>query len=162
MSEEQGNLEFVFADLTGDELAICRAALHAILRGEAVDRGGLVAATGFTSNKVGALLEGLSKRGLVVVEPNSGRVVGSWGLSLPPTEHRLNIRGRELHAWCALDAVGIPAGLGEDATIASRCHLCGARLNVAMVDGCVSHVAPTDARLLMIAGRAGRSVVGFT
>jgi hypothetical protein len=89
-----------------------------------------VVATGFALEKVGALLDGLTERGLVVVEPNSGRVVGSRGLSWVPTDHRLRIRGHTLYTWCAEDAVGIPAGLGEDASIASHCHLCGAPVNV--------------------------------
>ncbi|MCG6537230.1 MAG: hypothetical protein L7F78_21595, partial [Syntrophales bacterium LBB04] len=113
-------------DLTADERVIRRAALHAILGGNAIDQGGLVSTTGFTLDKVCTLLENLSKRGLIVVAPESGRVVGSWGLSLVPTDHRLLIRGRNLHTWCAIDAVGIPAGLGEDGSIISRCHQCGA------------------------------------
>ena len=88
-------------------------------------------ATGFATEKAGALLDGLTERGLMVVEPDSGRVVGSWGLSSVPADHRLRIRGGELYTWCAEDAVGIPAGLGEDASIASHCHLCGAPVNVA-------------------------------
>ncbi len=162
MSEKQRILELIDSDMSTDEQAIRKAAFHAILAGEAIDRAGLVVATGFATEKVGALLDGLTERGLVVVEPDSGRVVGSWGLSSVPADHRLRIRGGELYTWCAEDAVGIPAGLGEDASIASHCHLCGAPVNVEMVAGEVAHAVPPDVRLWVTAGEVGRSMVGFT
>ena len=159
---ESGNMWITGTDLTADERLIRRAALHAILGGDAIDQGGLVSATGFPLDKVGVLLENLSKRGLIVIAHVSGRVVGSWGLSLVPTDHRLRIRGRNLYTWCAIDAVGIPAGLGEDGSIISRCHQCGVPLKVEMVCGKVSYVEPTEARVWMVSRQAGRSVVGFT
>jgi alkylmercury lyase len=154
--------KLIDSDISADEQAIRKAAFHAILAGKATDQAGLVVATGFASEKIGALLDGLTKRGLVVVEPDSGRVVGSWGLSSVPTDHRLRIRGRELYTWCAEDAVGIPAGLGEDASIASHCHLCGAPVSVKMVAGQVAQAMPSDVWLWVMADVAGRSVVGFT
>ena len=162
MSEKQRILESIDTDMTADEQAIRKAAFHAILAGEAIDQAGLVAATGFAPETVDALLDGLTGRGLVVVEPDSGHVVGSWGLSSVPTDHRLRIRGRTLYTWCAEDAVGIPAALGEDASVASRCHLCGAPVNVEMVAGQVAQAVPLDVRLWVTAGEVGRSVVGFT
>ncbi len=162
MDEKQGDLEPIHSDMSADEQALRKAAFHAILAGEAIDRDGLVMATGFALEKVGTLLDGLTERGLVVVEPDSGRVVGSWGLSAVPTDHRLRIRGRELYTWCALDAVGIPAGLGEDASIGSHCHLCGVPVSIEMVAGQVAHAVPPDVRLWVMADVVGRSVVGFT
>jgi alkylmercury lyase len=162
MDEKQGDLEPIDSDMSADEQALRKAAFRAILAGEAIDRDGLVMATGFASEKVDALLDGLTERGLVVVEPDSGRVVGIWGLSAVPTGHRLHIRGRDLYTWCALDAVGIPAGLGEDANIVSRCYQCGVPVNVEVSVGQVAHAVPPDVRLWVMADVVGRSVVGFT
>ncbi len=162
MNEKQRILELVGSDTSADEQALRKAAFHAILTGEAIDRAGLVVITGFASEEVGTLLDRLIERGLVVVEPDSGRVVGSWGLSSVPTDHRLRIRGRQLYTWCALDAVGIPAGLGEDASIGSHCHLCGVPVSIEMVAGQVAHAVPPDVRLWVMADVVGRSVVGFT
>jgi alkylmercury lyase len=162
MGEKQRNPELIDSDMSADEQAIRKAAFRAILDGEAIDRVSLGVATGFTPEKVDALLDELTERGLVVIEPDSGRVVGSWGLSVVPTDHRLRIRGRELYTWCALDAVGIPAGLGEDASIVSHCHLCGALVNIEMVAGQVAQAVPPDVRLWVMADVVGRSVVGFT
>ena len=162
MSESQRILEPIDTDETADEQTIAIAALHAILGGEAIDRAGLVAATGFTPAKVDTLLDGQTKRGLMVVEPDGGRVVGSWGLSLVPTDHRLHIRKRELYTWCALDAVGIPAGLGEDASIASHCYHCGASVNVEMIAGQVTHAEPANVQIWIADKQVGRSIVSFT
>ncbi|MEE8391990.1 MAG: hypothetical protein V3S14_14490 [Anaerolineae bacterium] len=82
--------------MSAGERAIRKAAFHAILDGEAIDRAGLVAATSFAPEKVDALLDGLTEQGLVVIEPDSGQVLGSWGLSSLPTNHRLHIRRRAL------------------------------------------------------------------
>lgn len=162
MGEKQRNLKLIDSDMSADEQALRKAAFHAILTGEATDRAGLVVITGFASEEVGTLLDRLTARGLVVVEPDSGPVVGSWGLSSVPTDHRLRIRGRELYTWCAEDAVGIPAGLGEDASIVSHCRLCGVPVSIEMVAGQVAHAVPPDVRLWVMADVVGRSVVGFT
>jgi alkylmercury lyase len=155
-------LELIGSHMTTEEKAISEAAFHAILRGEPIDQTGLVAATGLVSDTVEALLEGLCNRGLTVVEPESGRVVGSWGLSLVPTTHRLRVRGREMFTWCAVDAVGIPAGLGERARITSRCHQCDSVVSVEMTAGHVTRAEPAGVQLWLTASQAGRSVVGFT
>lgn len=162
MNERERMLQLLRTDKTSDEQVICMAAFRAILNGEAIDRDGLVPATGFSPKRVEALLAGLITRGLLVIEPCGGRVVGSWGLSLMPTSHKLRIRGRELYTWCAVDAVGIPAGLGEDAIIASRCTRCAVPVNVEMIAGQVGHVDPADVQVWVTPSQVGRSVVGFT
>lgn len=154
--------KLIDTDISNDEQAIRRATFHAILGGETIDRAGLAVATGFMPEKVDALLDGLIERGLVVVEPDGGRVVGSWGLSLVPAGHRLRIRGRALYAWCAEDAIGIPAGLAEDANIISSCHQCGVPVNVEIAAGQMVRALPPDVRLWVTAGDVGRSVVGST
>jgi alkylmercury lyase len=162
MSDRQRLLELICSDRTPDERLVCGAAFHAILRGEALDRDGLARSTGFAPEKVDALLEGLKGRGLIVVEPGGERIVGSWGLSLVPTNHRLSIRGRDLHTWCAVDVVGIPAALREDAIATSRCHECGVPVRIEMAAGEIRSVEPADVRIWVAPSQAGRSVVGST
>jgi alkylmercury lyase len=149
-------------DVTEEERAVRRAAFHTLLAGEPAHRSHLVSVTGVDPVKVDALLDGLARRGLIVVEPDSGLVVGSCGLSVVPTDHRLRIRGRDLFTWCAEDAVGIPAALNEDASISSSCRLCGVGVNVEMVGGRVDRAEPSDARVWVTPFEAGRSVVGYT
>jgi len=162
MNEDPTYFQILGAEKTDEERVLCRAALHGILEGDPLDRAGLAQATGFVREKSDALLEGLIRRGLAVTEPDSGRVVGCWGLSWIPSDHRLFIRGRHLHTWCALDAVGIPAGLGEDARIDSSCRQCGGPVEIQMAAGKLTQIDPAEARLFVAAGQAGQSVVGFT
>jgi hypothetical protein len=155
-------MDLIDTPKTSDEKAICNAAFNVILDGGAIDHAALVAATSLTQDRVSTLVAGLSSRGLVVAEPDSSRIVGSWGLSLIPTDHRLSIRARELYTWCAMDAVGIPAGLREDAHVASACHQCGSAVGVEFVAGEVTRAEPSQLQLWLTPCQAGRSVVGFT
>jgi hypothetical protein len=41
------------------------------------------------------------------------------------TEHHVQLRGRKLHAVCAIDALGVAAMFGTDVVIESSCRVCG-------------------------------------
>jgi hypothetical protein len=161
MSDHRMMSPFV-SDVTLHGQVIRRVAFHSILEGVAITRDGLVEATGFAREIVDALVDDLNTRGLIVTDPEGDRLLGSWGLSLLATTHELSIRGRTLHTWCALDAVGIPAALGEDAGVISRCQQCGVPVRIEMVKGQVEHAEPPDVQLWIAASEVGRSVVGFT
>ncbi len=162
MSRRQKLLDMICSRRTPEERAVCKAAFHAILDGYAIDQTGLASSTRLDPGKVDTVLSSLAARGLVVVEPGSGEVVGSWGLSLVPTNHRLRIRGRGLFTWCAIDAVGIPAGLGEDGAVESECHQCGEPVSIKMVAGQVRSVEPADVHIWVTPSQPARSVVGDT
>ena len=59
-----------------------------------------------------------------------GSVVGSLGLTLSTTKHTLDIEGTELHTWCALDALGIPAASSASGRVTTSCGWCGRTLTV--------------------------------
>jgi hypothetical protein len=147
---------------TPDEQAVCTAGFLLILEGEAPDSAALSEATGLEHETIVSVLAGLAERGLLVLESEDGPVVGSWGLSLVPTNHRLRIRGRNFHTWCALDAVGIPAGLCEDAAVVSRCHHCGEPVLVNMAAGAITRAQPHDLHLWVVPSEGARSIVGDT
>jgi alkylmercury lyase len=50
-----------------------------------------------------------------------GRVVAFAGLSVAPTEHRLEVAGRQLYTWCAWDTLFLPSLLGQAARVESAC-----------------------------------------
>ena len=81
------------------------------------------------------------ERGVIVVEPDTGAITGSRGLSLAETCHRLLLDGHQRYAFCAVDAVGIPVALGADARVESLCHHCGQPLTLDLKGG-----APQGAR----------------
>jgi hypothetical protein len=75
-----------------------------------------------------ALVE-LDQRDLVLLQ--GGRVMLAYPFADAPTAFRAVLGdGAERHACCAVDALGIPALLGEPAAIHSHCHHCGEPLGV--------------------------------
>jgi len=54
----------------------------------------------------------------------AGHIVGA-GLSLRPTPHQVEIGGRQLYTWCALDTLIFPVLLGRTARVISPCAATG-------------------------------------
>jgi alkylmercury lyase len=122
----------------------------------------LEARTGLSSAEVHAALGALQAEGRIVHAADAGGVVGAFGLSLLPTPHRLVLDGRPLFTWCALDAVGIPAGLAVDATVRSQCCTCQQALTIAHRAGTVMQAQPAELCLWVAMPEVGHSVVGDT
>jgi hypothetical protein len=96
---------------------------------------------------------------LIVDEP--GRVVAAHGLSaVPARQHRLTLRGRSFWTWCAIDALGIPAGLGEDAVAETTCQLCGTAVRVEFKAGKVVNASHPAARVWEAERLEGRGTAG--
>jgi hypothetical protein len=134
---------------------LARAAFNAILNGEMVLVSELARATDASSDDV----DGLIGRGLVI--DDDGRVVAAHGLSLVPArQHRLSIRGRRFWTWCAIDAVGIPAGLGEDAEAETTCHWCGTPVRLEFKAGDVVRATHPSARVWDAHRLEGRGTAG--
>jgi alkylmercury lyase len=70
------------------------------------------------------------------------QVIAFSGLTLRPTEHRLDVTGRALHAWCAWDALFLPAMLGQPARVRSRCPITGADIHLTVAPGGVQASDP--------------------
>jgi mercuric reductase len=81
-----------------------------------------------TVERVDALLHRLTERDLVVLEGE--QITGAYPLTDRPTEHRVWVGDRTLHAMCAIDALGVGAMFGTDTTIESRCRLCGTAIDI--------------------------------
>jgi alkylmercury lyase len=73
----------------------------------------------------------------------AGRVVG-FGLTLRPTEHALQIGGRTLYAWCALDALVIAAALEQSVVIESPEPATGAPIRAELAADRVLTVEPAE------------------
>lgn len=122
--------------------SIRREAFRSIRRGEAADPAGLAERTGLRVNEVERALDVLSATE-AIRRDETGRVVASAGLSVSETRHRLLLSGTELFTWCAIDALGIPAALGEDALATTSCPHCGRAVEIEIRKGRV--LAPPDA-----------------
>jgi hypothetical protein len=111
------------ADNSG--VALSRAAFLAILDGQTPILSDLVEATAPAAQEVNGLI------GRELMVDDAGRVVAAHGLSLVPArQHRLTMGERQFWTWCALDVIGIPAGLAADRVAETSCHVCGTAVRV--------------------------------
>lgn len=104
-------------------------ALFRRILGIFIDRGGPVAVeaipTAFSQPRdaVMVALTTLDEKDLILVR--EGRVELAYPFSAAPTPFTVTLPGgRARYAVCALDALGVPAMLGQRVTIRSRCHHC--------------------------------------
>jgi alkylmercury lyase len=81
-----------------------------------------------------------------------GRVVG-LGLTLQLTPHRLELEGRTLFAWCALDALLFPILLGRPANIESPCRATGELVHIEVTPTGIEAVKPPSAVVSIVAAR---------
>jgi alkylmercury lyase len=79
-----------------------------------------------------------------------GRVVG-LGLTLQLTPHRLELEGRTLFAWCALDALLFPVLLGRPASIESPCRGTGDPVHIEATPAGIETVEPPSAVVSIVA-----------
>ena len=135
--------------------ALVSAAFQAILAGDALAIPDLAGTTAMSPRD----LDGLIGRRLTL--DASERVVAAAGLSLVPArQHRLTLHGRQFWTWCAYDAIGIPAGLGEDAVAETTCSQCAAAVRVEFQAGRLVRVSHPEARIWDAERMEGRGTAG--
>src|SRR5215208_1925014 len=81
-----------------------------------------------------------------------GRVV-VLGLTLQLTPHRLELEGRTLFAWCALDALLFPILLERPASIESPCRGTGDPVHIEVTPAGIEAVEPPSAVVSIVAAR---------
>ncbi len=81
-----------------------------------------------------------------------GSLVG-LGLTLRLTPHRLELEGRTLFAWCALDALLFPVLLGRPASIESPCRGTGEPVHIEVTPAGIEAVEPPSAVVSIVAAR---------
>jgi alkylmercury lyase len=102
-----------------DQALLARAFWLLLDHGRPVEVGVLADALQREPVAVAAAVDRLERAGLTRRDP-AGRLLGSHGLSVVPTNHELLIDGRRRWTWCAYDAVGILGALGADGRVCSR------------------------------------------
>lgn len=79
--------------------------------------------------------------GLVTDEEEN--VTFIYPVSALPTKHHVRLAdGRTLCANCAIDAIGVPFTLRQDAVIDSECAVCGEPIHIEIKDGKVISYSP--------------------
>jgi alkylmercury lyase len=146
--------------LTPEEKALRLAAFYRILDGKTSSINELALQSGVTADQAQRYIRDMIGRGILVID-EQGFVVGSHGLSLITTDHRLRINGRNLFTWCAADAVGIPAALGVDAKIISKCFQCNEPIEIVMVSGEIQYSSQENTCIWVIEADLDRPIVSY-
>lgn len=98
------------------------ALIRSLAAGAPVCEGKVAVALGAAESGVREALD----RWPGVFRDDDGRVVGFMGLSVVEFgEHRIEVDGRCLSAWCAWDTLFLPGLLGRSARVTSRCPVTG-------------------------------------
>lgn len=126
-------------DRAGQRMAVT---LYRLLgEGAPVPIGRLAAVLGISEDAVRATLDRYP-----VFYDDEGAIIGFGGLTvveMPP--HRLNVGGRTLYAWCAWDALFIPAILGTVAQVESVCPVTRAPVSMVVGPTGVRDITPATA-----------------
>jgi alkylmercury lyase len=159
---EQLEAGFPPAD-SADDQWLARTLFQLLSKGEPVEDARLAGAVGRPTEEVSATLEGPAFAPLLYRD-DAGRIVGFSGLGLSElgeTVHRLHVDGHELYAWCAGDALFLPATLERKVRVESRCPVTGERISLIISAEGYSEVDPPEAVMSMltpeeVADRLGR------
>lgn len=78
-----------------------------------------------------------------------GNIIG-WGLTLVPTPHRVQLDGREMYTWCALDALFYPILLEQPLQVQSACPVSGTLITLTASPEGVTDMSPATAVVSVI------------
>lgn len=90
----------------------------------------IAASTGIDTDTAAGLLDVLRSRDLIGLDPHGGGIQLAYPFTQAATGHSVELKGRALHALCAIDALGVGAMYKTDATISSSCRQCGSMIRV--------------------------------
>jgi alkylmercury lyase len=157
-------LEAAFPPATSsDDRRLARTLFQLLADGEPVGDARLAGALGRAAEEVSAALAGPAFAPLIYRD-DKGRIIGFSGLGLSQlgeTVHRLQVDGRELYAWCAGDALFLPATLEREVRVESRSPLRGERIRMTVSPEGYRDVDPPETVMSMlspeeVAARTGR------
>src|SRR5713226_5575386 len=98
-------------------------------RGQPPTLADIVSASGIAPDDLKDVLRTLRSHDLIDLDPHTGDVRLAYPFTQAATGHRVKIRGRVLHALCAIDALGVAGMYGADVAISSPCHHCSAPIH---------------------------------
>jgi alkylmercury lyase len=134
--------------LASGEQALALALLRALGKGAPVSDQALATATGDPESKVREALASWPG----VFRDEDGRIVGFMGLSVVEFgEHRIELDGRTLTAWCAWDTLFLPELLGGAARVRSRCPITGEQISLTVGRDAPSSLHPVGTVLSFLA-----------
>lgn len=109
-------------NLSEIEKRLRQAAFDSILAGMPLQIAGCAGELGISVGEVKDIVNKLKASGHVTAA--EWGIYGSWGLTLKPSANILHMNGRTFYGWCPVDIIGIPAKLGVEANIQTKCQYC--------------------------------------
>ena len=141
-------------DVHGERVAdIFCVLVRELATGQPVAREQLAEILGWTRDEVVAALRQIQSMEF----DSQGRIVG-YGLTLRRTDHQMELAGRRLYTWCALDALMIPVMLGSVAKVQSLCAATGTAIRMTVCPEGVRDVDPDSAMVSLISPAANGEV----
>lgn len=132
--------------------ALYRVLLRALADGAAPTLAAAAGDAGLSDAQARAALGRLVDAELVAVDAN-GELLGVFPVSAVPSRHTVRLRdGRELHAMCAVDALGVPAMLNQCGVVLSSDPSTGQPVTITLTDGRAEADPPGAVVLLARAG----------
>ncbi|MPZ87984.1 MAG: alkylmercury lyase MerB [Nitriliruptorales bacterium] len=128
-------------DLDPSQQRLAVAAFRLLGEGEPFGPEKLAERVGLPVEEVAAYLD----EAPTLQRDRQGKVLAFDGLTLDTTSHALEVDGRTLYAWCALDTLFLPERLGRPARIRSTCPQTGETVSLTVDAEGVHDVAPRGA-----------------
>jgi hypothetical protein len=132
------------------EFEVSHAAFRSILAGVAPDVADIAASSSLSGAEVERVIRRLVADGRMTAAAGSVTITGAGGLSLVESRHEMLFDGRRFWGWCALDAVGIPAALGIDAEVLSRCADTGEPVRIEIRQGRLAISEPASLAIALL------------
>lgn len=125
-----------WSGLDAAEDLVWQAVLHGFARsGAAPETARLATGAGLDEPAVAGVLRALQWRDLVVLDERGTTVTAAYPFSVQETCHRVQLDGlAEVHALCAIDALGMGGMLGCDTAIESFCPECNVPIRITTRD----------------------------
>ena len=121
--------------------------LDAIAEGQPVSTTGFAQRTGLDAEAVDEIFSQMRNEGS---EFNAeGALVGKVLTQIPPPHH-FNLSGKELYAWCALDALFLAGLMGRTAQVESTCPATGQEIRLTVAPDHVESSNPDGIVLSII------------
>ncbi|MHA2174459.1 MAG: organomercurial lyase [Candidatus Hodarchaeales archaeon] len=109
--------------------------------GHPVSAEQLVESWGLPLEEVKRILKQAEAR--IEVDEN-GYLIGAGGLSIPPTRHYFRVNSKTLYAWCALDAIFLPAFLAKTAEVESTDPVNNETIQLTITPDGIASMSPDD------------------
>jgi len=149
----------LFPKISREEQQIDVALYRLLARGKPVAKEDIAKALEFSSKRVSDYLG----RMRWVEYNDTDQIVAFRGLSLEPTSHRLEVEGKTLYTWCALDTLFIPQILEKTVHVESSCPVTGDKIRFTVGSTGISQLNPKDAAISLVIpqpSKAQENVIG--